>query len=204
VKKLRTQPRKQASQARSRATVDAILEATARVLVHDGYDRASTNKVALAAGVSVGSLYQYFPNKEALVAALIERHQEEMAAVVRAALARIASSPLAVAAREVVELMLSAHAVDPKLHKVLVEQVPRVAGLERVHALEDEMLALTRAYLDAHRAELRDVDHEIAAFLVVIAIEAVTHAAVLLRPELLDKRRFVDEVTAMLVRYLER
>ena len=72
-----TQPRKQAAQARSRATVDALIEATARILVKEGFDKASTNRIAAKAGVSVGSLYQYFPSKEALVVAVMERHSSE-------------------------------------------------------------------------------------------------------------------------------
>jgi Bacterial regulatory proteins, tetR family len=67
-------PRKNASQKSSRATVDALIEATARILVREGFDRASTNRIAEVAGVSVGSLYQYYPGKEALVAAVIDRH----------------------------------------------------------------------------------------------------------------------------------
>ena len=74
-----TKPRKAASQVRSRATVDALVEATARILVKEGFDKASTNRIADVAGVSVGSLYQYFPSKEALVAAVAERHQQERA-----------------------------------------------------------------------------------------------------------------------------
>lgn len=66
----RTRPRKLPKQERSRVTVEAILDATALVLVREGYDRASTKRVAGVAGVSIGSLYQYFPNKESLVAAL--------------------------------------------------------------------------------------------------------------------------------------
>src|SRR5690242_4040434 len=85
-----TAPRKRASQQRSRALVDALIEATARILVRDGFDRASTNRIAAAAGVSVGSLYQYFPSKEALVAAVIERHNRELLQVVRDALAEVA------------------------------------------------------------------------------------------------------------------
>ena len=71
-------PRRRPRQARAQATVDAIIQATARVLVEDGYDRASTNRIAQAAGVSIGSLYQYFPSKEALVAALVETHVDRM------------------------------------------------------------------------------------------------------------------------------
>lgn len=60
-------PRRKPRQSRSRATVDAILQATAQVLVRDGYQKATTNRIAERAGVSVGTLYQYFPNKDALV-----------------------------------------------------------------------------------------------------------------------------------------
>ena len=147
--KLKTTPRKTAIQARAQATVDAILSATARILVKDGYDHASTNKVALAAGVSVGSLYQYFPSKEALVVALIQRHGAEMRRVLSEAFVRIAGAPIEEAVREMVVLMARAHAVDPRLHKVLVEQVPRVGRLEQVHAFEDEVLAMTEQYLAA-------------------------------------------------------
>src|SRR5579872_2456949 len=90
-RRLRTQPRKQASQDRSRATVEALIEATARILIREGFDGASTNRIAAQAGVSVGSLYQYFPSKEALVAAVIDRHHQELMQVVRSVLAEVAT-----------------------------------------------------------------------------------------------------------------
>ena len=198
-----TSPRKYASQARSRATVDALVEATARILVREGFDRASTNHIADVAGVSIGSLYQYFPSKEALVAALIERHMEEMLKVVGDAFDRLAAATLDDAAREIVLLMVEAHAVDPRLHKVLVEQVPRVGRLEHVHAIEDEVLALARAYLDAHEDQIAVPDVDVAAFVVVHTIEALTHRAVLMRPELLDRPGFVDEVARLVLGYLQ-
>ena len=73
-------PRKKPVQDRSKAMVQALLDATARILVQDGYDTLSTNKVAHAAGVSVGSLYQYYPSKEALVRAVLERWGTETTA----------------------------------------------------------------------------------------------------------------------------
>ena len=87
-----TKPRKVASQERARATVDALVEATARILVKEGFDKASTNHIAEVAGVSIGSLYQYFPSKEALVAAVIERHQHEIMQTVRGELAEVYGS----------------------------------------------------------------------------------------------------------------
>src|SRR5439155_3830432 len=115
----RINPRKLPQQERARATIDAILTATARILVKEGFDRASTNRIAEAAGVSVGSLYQYFPCKEALVAALIEKHIDEMMALFASAFERMAFLPLAEATRQMVALHLSAHSLDPKLHQVL-------------------------------------------------------------------------------------
>ncbi len=70
--------RKRPRQQRSRATVEAICVAAARVLASDGYARASTNRIAEVAGVSVGSLYQYFPNKDALVLAVAADHAADM------------------------------------------------------------------------------------------------------------------------------
>src|SRR5262245_9490004 len=94
-----TKPRKHASQQRSRATVDALIEATARILVKEGFDSASTNRIAEQAGVSVGSLYQYFPSKEALVAAVIQRHQQELQRVARAVLPKVERQSLKQAMR---------------------------------------------------------------------------------------------------------
>jgi AcrR family transcriptional regulator len=184
--------------------VEAILTAAARVLVREGFDHASTNRIAEAAGVSVGSLYQYFPSKEALVAALVERHVEAMMAVLAEALGRLGPMDLPRATREVVRLMLRAHAVEPALHRVLIEQVPRVGRLDRLHEVEDHAVALVRAWLEAHRAEVRPRDLERAAWVAVTAVEALTHRAVLSRPEALADPALEEEMVQLVVRYLER
>ena len=204
-RKLQTNPRKLASQERSRSTVDALLEATTRVLIKEGYDKASTNRIAEVAGVSIGSLYQYFPSKEALVAAVIDRHTQEVSEVTRNALVKVAARPIEVAAREFVSVAIDAHRVNPKLHGVLAEQIPRVGRLENIEANVREGYALVRGYLEAHRDEIDVEDLDLAAFVVVTAVEALTHAAVLHRPDILTDekaRPFVDDVTRLVVRYL--
>ena len=201
---MRTQPRKSPTQQRSQLTVAALLKATAHILVKEGYESASTNKIAETAGVSIGSLYQYFPSKEALVAAVIDRHTEQMMQLLRDALAEVMQQPVEVGTRQLVKVMIDAHRVDPRLHRALVEQVPRVGRLENIRALDREAYALIRAYLEVHRDELRVADLELASFVCVATVEALTHAAVLNRPDVLSDKAgvFTDEVTRLVVGYL--
>ncbi len=109
-------PRKKPVQARSKVTVGAILEATAQVLVDRGFDRTTTDAIAERAGVSIGTLYQYFPNKEALVDALIKAHAEELLTVVETALQGCAQASLEATLRALVRAGLDAHRVNPPLH----------------------------------------------------------------------------------------
>ena len=203
----RTIPRKNASQDRSRATVDTLIEATARILVKEGFDKASTNRIAEKAGVSVGSLYQYFPGKEALVAAVMERHSQELMQVARGVLAEVAALPMEQAIRKLVTMAIEAHRINPKLHRVLAEQIPRTGKLEHIEAFNRENYTLFRTYLEAHRNEFRAVDLGLAAFVCVTSIEALTHTAVLHHSEMLSNdeatKALVDEATRLVVRYLQ-
>ena len=200
--RVRTSPRKQPKQRRASVTVEAILTATARILVRDGFERATTNRIADEAGVSVGSLYQYFPNKEALVAVLMERHVREMYAVLEREIARLSSLPLRRAVRELVDLMVQAHAVEPKLHRVFAEQVPRVGQLKRIVEVERRFEMLTRDVLERLGDRVRPRNLAMAAFVVIQAVEALTHAAVLYHPDKLGSDEFTDEVVELVVRYL--
>ena len=201
-----TKARKVASQGRSRATVEALVEATARILVKDGFDRASTNRIAEVAGVSVGSLYQYFPSKEALVVAVIERHQQQIMQTVRGELAGVLDQPVEKAVRKLVASAVKAHRVDPKLHRVLAEQIPRVGKLEKLERFNGENFTLFRTYLESHRAELLVDDLELASFVCVTSIEALTHNAVLHYSKLLSDEAMealTDESARLVIRYLK-
>jgi len=200
-------PRKAASQERSRATVDALVEATARILIKEGFDKASTNRIAEVAGVSVGSLYQYFPGKEALVVAVIERHQQEVMQTVRGELAGVLAQPVEPAIRKLVAVAVQAHRVNPRLHRVLAEQIPRVGKLEKLETFNRENYTLFRTYLENHRDELRVADLELASFVCVTTIEALTHNAVLHHSRVLSDEAMealIDETARLVTGYLKR
>jgi AcrR family transcriptional regulator len=194
-------PRKAPTQARSHDTVDAILDACARLLIEGGYEAATTNRVARLAGVSVGSLYQYFPNKDAIISALNERHEMEMLAHLGKMVADLADAPLEDAIRTYVEAILAIHAADPKLHRALTGGMAR-NGIEQMLAFQSRAESVVRMYLERHRARLRPKSLELAAFLIVTAVESITHIAVIDRPDVLKQSAFADEVTSLVVRYL--
>lgn len=201
----RTKPRKHARQERSRATVKALTDATARILIKEGFDKASTNRIAEVAGVSIGSLYQYFPSKEALVVTVAKRHSRDLAEVARGALENAGSQTLEQGIRTLVAAAVEAHCVDPNLHRVLGEELPRVGKLADVGTFDRENYALFRAYLATHRSEIRAADLGLAAFVCVTTIEALTHTAVLHHSENFSGKRMcalADEAARLITGYL--
>lgn len=198
-------PRKHPTQARAKATVEAILTAAAQILIAHGYERTTTARVARRAGVSVGSLYQYFPNKEALVAALIERHANELVAVVRDVLQCHSRASLAECLRAAIDATMTAHRIDPRLHKILHEQVPRVGELGRaMHASEDVTREVERS-LRAHADELHPaLDPAIAATVISTALDAIAHKSVLEGNTVLAGKVAADEAYALAMSYLTR
>jgi AcrR family transcriptional regulator len=156
--------------------------------------------------VSVGSLYQYFPSKEALVVAVIERHRQEIMQTVRGELAEAANQPIEQGVRTLVAVAVKSHRIDPKLHRVLAEQIPRVDKLENVETVNGENYALFRSYLETHRDELRVDDLELASFICVTSIEALTHNAVLHYSKMLSDETMealIDEGARLVTGYLK-
>jgi AcrR family transcriptional regulator len=195
-------PRKAPRQSRSQATVTAILDATAHILIERGFAAASTNAVAERAGVSVGSLYQYFPNKDALVSALRARHGEQMMAVILRALTKAMDATLIDALTGLIEATVEAHRVDADLHRVLEQQLGDMEvddhHDEYLGVMEDRIVAL----LARHRDEITAPDLKLAAFMLMHAAHGLIHAAVLQRPKGTSLKHATQEIIAMLTAYL--
>jgi len=194
-------PRKRPRQERARATVDAMLEATARVLVEDGYEGATTKRVAEVAGVSIGSLYQYFPSKEALVGGLCERLAERVLLLCEGLKARRGEA-LETAVPDMVRALVAIYAENPRLQRVLVEQLPRLEGLAVLREAEARMESLLRGELVRLRESLRPQNVDLAVFVLLRSLRSVTWSAVLERPELLEDPALVEELSALLLGYL--
>jgi AcrR family transcriptional regulator len=188
--------RRRAKQARARATTDAIVEAAARVLVREGYAAATTNRIAEKAGVSVGTLYQYFADKNDLFDSLIRREMRSMAQVLKAEEPR-AGEPLETALHRLFRGLTEVQPLGPELYRQL-ERVPHALLRRRVAERNEQVLAFMRRLLGAHRAELRVRDLDLAAFLIVHATQGVALGS---NAELFGERLAV-ELTALFGRYL--
>jgi AcrR family transcriptional regulator len=191
--------RKRPQQERAQATVDAIVEATSQILTQEGYDALTTNKVAERAQVSVGAVYQYFPNKEALIRELVDRYSTFLFDMVRDQLSSLRDAKPKDVVRTIVCAMISIKRQSPQLTRVLREELPRVG---RVHRYEEEManiVTLVEGYARAHRDQLR-VAPEVGAFVVTHMIDALSHAAVTLQAPA-DDEVLAEAIVEAAVRY---
>ncbi|MFT3923769.1 MAG: TetR/AcrR family transcriptional regulator [Myxococcales bacterium] len=194
-------PRKLPTQARSRATVDAILQATTYILHRQSFEGLNTNAVARRAGVNIATLYQYFPNKEALVAELARRHVVRTRAAALKVLqeaghGRNVAATIGVA----VDALLASHRIEPELHRILTLQ-PRLYGQKRIATESDDALkALGTLWLK--RSAERFERPELTLWVAFTAIHTVLHAALVERPGAIDDPAFAAELRQLALRYL--
>jgi AcrR family transcriptional regulator len=195
--------RKQPQQARSKATVGAVLDAMTRILDREGPDAATTTRVAEVAGISIGTLYQYFSHRDAILDALQDREFERAMEFMQRVLGKAGSEgPAEEVAREVVRGLLSMYAEAPGLHRVLALEGLRVTPAHRVHAFDVRVIGVVRSFLSVSSLPIRRKNLDAAAFVVFQSVRASMLARMLESPPGLDDETLTDELTDMVLRYL--
>lgn len=151
--------RKQPQQARSRQMVDTLIEATARVIAQRGLDGTTTPAIAEAAGVSVGSLYQYFDGKDALIAALLDKLVGDLTRLLDAEVQRAAHLPLRETVHTAIQLTLSFMHSNEGLYLELARNWHRLPVHHVADVLEQYILEAARLYFLQHQLEypIRDL-----------------------------------------------
>lgn len=194
--------RKEPRQARSRAMVDVILTAAGRVLVNEGYEAANTNRIAQVAGVSVGSLYQYFPNKESIIAKLVDRHVQEMRHIIETTMSGNRDLPPLSRLRQLLSAVMAAHREEPELHRVLSEEVPRLGLAYCKDCVADEAKRTIAEFLRENRAHFDVADCDMAAFMIVHMTESAINAALKSRQADLESGVLEREIQRMVEAYI--
>ncbi len=204
-RKQRLNPRKQPVQHRSKATVDMVLVAAAQVFEAHGYASGTTNRIAERAGVSIGTLYQYFPSKEAIAVALLERHIADTDHRLHEWVGHmvVEQHSLSEALHDYVTGMLEMHSRQPRLQHILLEETPLPERVHQVLLEAERHAAKTVAGLLRLYPEVRQTGLEHTCFLVVQSVESLTHRfAAHPDDQFIPRTTFVDEVVTMLVAYL--
>ena len=196
-------PRKGPSQDRAKELVAAVVEAGSRVLASSGYENLSMQQVAKISGVSPGSLYQYFPDKAALVAAIIERTADREREF---HLARFVALPPDATLYDAIETMVRAFlAFQAQEGLVMRRSLEALSYLGRYPSLAErvrEAAMLFRGMLEAHRGSVAHDDLDLATHVMTNAIHSLTHDGVLARPATLDDETLVREIMRMVRGYL--
>ncbi len=197
-------PRKQPVQQRSRVTVESILTAAAQVFEEQGYAAGTTNRIAERAGVSIGTLYQYFPNKETLAVRLLERHVEQGERMIAGLIERARTVPLGLrdGLRLFVEAALAHHDERPRLQHLLLEEAPRPPHVHSaLRCAEEEMIDSVASLLQRF-PEVRSSDLRRTAYFAVQVVEQLTHQYAAHPPRGLSRPAFASELVALLEAYL--
>jgi AcrR family transcriptional regulator len=194
-------PRKRPVQARSEATVSALFDASIQVLLAVGYRKFTTTRVAERAGVSVGSLYQYFPNRQALITAVIERYLEALRAVIEQHCRALRGSTLDRLVKGLVDGVIAAKFEHIDVSRALHEPLADIGGTELVTASAIKVAgSIAEVLRSCAGASFRDVDR--LALLIVISCSSVLQAAITDQTGALDREALRAHMRAMVTGYL--
>jgi AcrR family transcriptional regulator len=152
--------------------------------------------------VSVGSLYQYFSDKDALVNALLEQWVERQLALLEELLVALREADAEATVRAVLLGMIQIKQHSPELTRVLYEQIPRTGQFDQVERWNRRAAQLLEAHLEARRAQVRPQALGRVAWLLVQIFHGVINHAALNQPELLQEAWLVEELTELVLRYL--
>lgn len=202
----RLSPRKAPTQARARETVDTILEAAVDLLSSRGYARTSTNHIARRAGVSVGSFYQYFPNKDAVLAALMARHLAAVESAVTASLQSLRDPrvPLREGIRSLLESLRDVHEAEPRLSRAVEQVTGQMPVIPEGLAVHKRSHVAAVAEILSTRTDVRRGNHALMAVLLEEITETVSGVLVHGTPGRFGREETLDEAVEALCRYVER
>jgi len=200
-RRLAAQPaRRKPQQRRARDTVEAVLDAVVRLLKRDGVAAVTTNRIAEVAGVSIGSVYQYFPDKRAIYLALHDRHAEQVQRALLACVAEHEGAALEQLVPALVDTLADAHAGDPELYQLLLSEVPH--GADSTRELEQRLRAALRPSVLAAAPDQSPRELERTLFMLTQLLDGLAHAAVLRRPPQLSLAAAKTEAVRAILAYL--
>jgi AcrR family transcriptional regulator len=196
----RLQPRRKPRQVRAELTRERILTAAAHVFAEHGYAAGTTNRIAERARISIGSLYQYFPNKDAVLAELLVRHIDR-GTWTEADRLDLSPGSLEATVRALVRDAIDNHRDDPQLLRIMIEEAPPSQELRDTIDRHGKVRVAQVRDLLARHPDVRVRDLDTAAELIVFTVEVNTHR-LMADPQTIAVETFETELVDMVTRYL--
>lgn len=196
------EPRRRPQQARAKATLDAVFEAMLQVIERQEETDPTVQAIADRAGISVGSLYQYFPSKASLASSLMRFYVQRRVALLEQELANVEGMAGEAAATLLVERFLAFQSAQHRVERRMVRYLLRIGDPAVVTELDARMRRLIERFLESLGAQVRDVDLPMAAFLLLNTLRSAALVALYQEPAWLDDPTFRRELTQLVVRYL--
>lgn len=196
-------PRKEPNQERARETVENIVGATAHILEREGFEKISTNRIAEKAGVSIGSLYQYFPTKEAIFSFMMDRYVKSQTEMIDRILAeRESSADLKETIRIVISAIMESKIHQSRFQKMFAQKVLSYAGHEGLVKQDEHLIELFQRFLAPFRSEVRSENLEIALYFVIQSVKVLPISLLYQSKIKISDPRVTDELVELVYRYL--
>ena len=196
------EPRKIPKQGRALHTVDSILQAAQSILSDEGYERASTNYIADVAGVSIGSLYQYFPSKEAIIASLVEKTVVEAAERIREELVACMGLPLEESTPRLIRIILETRKENAFVFLRLPREVPRYRSVSGQLTTEKYLYTTIHSYYVQHRELVNIEDLDTAIFVTEHLVIGCIDAYIDNNSPKIDEETLIEHLSMAVLNYL--
>ena len=203
--KRKISPRKKPVQERAKETVETIITATAHILDKEGFEKVSTNKIAEKAGISVGSLYQYFPTKDAIFAFMMDRYVQSQTDIINKILAENdQSQDLKETIRMIVVAVTESKRKQSKFNRMFAQKLLSFSNYEALNRQDDHLIALFKEYLKPFGKEVRNDNMDLMLYFVIQSVKCLPISLLFQSRFDFKDPRVDDELVELVYRYMKK
>ncbi len=198
-------PRKEPNQERAKETVESIVGATAHILEKEGHEKVSTNRIAEKAGISIGSLYQYFPTKESIFSFMMERYVRSQTEMIdRILKERGQDKDLKETVHIIISAILETKRKQIRFNKMFAHKVMSFSGHESLQWQDDHLISVFEKYLEPFDKDIRKENLDISLYFVIQAVKCIPTVLMFQEKIKLSDPRVTDELVELVYRYLKK
>ncbi len=196
--------RKEPNQDRAIDTMDSIIKATAHILEKEGFEKTSTNKIAAKAGVSIGSLYQYFPTKDSILALMMDRYMKGEIEMIDRVLREKCSRTLKETIRDLLTAIMKSKKVSKRFTKIFAQKLFGFDKIDALKKVDEHMLELFKIHIKPFEAEIRTENLDMALWMSIQCVKVIPVSIMFNENYDLEDPVVLDEMVHLIYQYLKK